>query len=103
MVIVSAAHLYDPEGVGGLGTKGHGERGGRSLRGIGGPPIPPQRSHIITKLVSAVRRYRWFLFIKSQQYNLVSAARRYQGDFFISEVADPVVSAGRRYRPISRK
>ena len=95
MVIVSAARQYDPEGIRGLGTKGHGERGGRSLKDISGPPIPPQRSHIITKLVSAVRRYRWFLFIKSQQYNLVSVARRYQGNFFISEVADPVVSASR--------
>ena len=75
MVIVSAARRYDPKGVGRLGTKGHGERGGRSLKGIGGPPIPPQRSHIITKLVSADRRYRWFLFIKSQQYNLVLVAR----------------------------
>ena len=56
MVIISAARRYDLEGVGGLGTKGHGERGGRSLKGIGGPPIPPQRSHI-TKLVSEDRRY----------------------------------------------
>ena len=102
-MIVSAARRYDPEGVEGLGTEGHGKRGGRSLRDIDGLPIPPEISHIITELVSAVRRYRWFLFIKSQQYNLVLAARRYQGDIFIGKDPDPVVSAGRRYRPISRK
>ena len=57
MVIVSAAYRYDPKGVEGLGTEGHGEGGGRSLRGIGGPPIPPEISHIITDLVSADRQY----------------------------------------------
>ena len=103
MVIVSAARRYDPEGVGGLGAEGHSERGGRSLRGIGGPPIPLEISHIITDLVSAVRRYRWFLFIKSQHYSLVSAARQYQGDIFIGKVPGPLVSAGRRYKPTSRK
>ena len=45
-------------------------------------------------MVSTVRRYRWFLFIKSQHYNLVSATRRYQRDIFIGKVPDPLVSAG---------
>ena len=57
MVIVSAGRQYDPEGLGWLGAEGHGKRGGRSLRGIGGPPIPPAISHIITELVSADCRY----------------------------------------------
>ena len=63
MVIVSAACRYDPEGVEGLGAEGHGERGGRSLKGIGGPPIPPEISHIIIDLVSADRRYQCLLYI----------------------------------------
>ena len=42
-------------------------------------------------MVSAVRRYLWFLFIKSQQYSLVSATCRYQRNFFRSRVSGPVV------------
>ena len=63
MVIVSAGCRYDPEGLGGLGAEGHCKRGGRSLRGIDRPPIPPAISHIITELVSADRRYHCYLFI----------------------------------------
>ena len=63
MVIISTGRRYDSEGLGGLGTEGHGKRGGKSLMGIGGPPIPLAISHIITELVSADHRYQWFLFI----------------------------------------
>ena len=63
MVIVSAGRRYDPEGLGGLGAEGYGKRGGKSLMGIGGPPIPPAISHIIIELVSADHRYQCFFFI----------------------------------------
>ena len=63
MVIVSAGRRYDPKGLSGLGAEGHGKRGGKSLMGIGGPPIPPAISHIITELVLVDRRYQCFLFI----------------------------------------
>ena len=58
MVFVSVARQYDPQDVGGLGTDGQGEQGGWSLRRIGGPPIPPLTSHIITELVSEDLRYQ---------------------------------------------
>ena len=58
VVFVSAARQYDPQGVGGLGIDGQGERGGWSLRRIGGPRIPPLTSHIITELVSADRLHQ---------------------------------------------
>ena len=65
MVFVSAGRRYDPKGLGGLGAEGHSTQGGKSLMGIGGLPIPPEISHVITELVLADRRYLWFLFIKS--------------------------------------
>ena len=58
VMFVLAARRYDPQGVRGLGTDGQGERGGWSLKRINGPPIPPLTSHMITKLVSADRRYQ---------------------------------------------
>ena len=65
MVFVSAGRQYDPEGFDELGAEGHAKRGGKSLMGINGPPIPPAISYVITELVSADRQYLWFLFIKS--------------------------------------
>ena len=63
MVIVSIGHRYDLEGLGGLGAESHGKRGRKSLMDIGGRPIPPAISHIITELVSEDRRYQCFIFI----------------------------------------
>ena len=60
MVIVSVGRRYDPQGLGGLGTRDHGKRGGKNLLGISRPPIPPAISHIFTELVSAVRQYQCF-------------------------------------------
>ena len=65
MVFVSAGRRYNPIGLSGLGAEVHSTRGGKSLMGIGGLPIPLAISHVITELVSADCQYLWFLFIKS--------------------------------------